>query len=448
MIYRTDMKTKYPLTLITLWIFVLITAFAYLRGIPTVPFHPDESTRIFTSGDIDLLFQRPASLFWREEASDDSRQTYRELDAPLANYIIAIGRWLGGNPPLAQDWDWSKTWQENERAGALPSQELLLASRMVIASLFPLSLIFFFFTAHRFANLFTAWISVFLFATNALVILHTRRAMAEGLLVFTTILSLWCLVCLEQKRWLVAVPAALSFCAKQSLAPLIPLGLLASLWPVEAFSQKRLQHALIQCVKYIFVVLIILFLLHPFLWKKPVKAISAAIQARQDLAARQIADRPGQALNTHARRLVSLVGNLYFTPPMLSETGNYFAETRAAELAYLGNPLHSLFRSIPAGAVLFTLTLFGFSTGILRSFKENRAAQRRLILILAATVFQVAVIYWLIPLPWQRYYLPLIPYACLWAAFGIDQVRQMLSRGILKQSCDKRGGFYTPGRRP
>jgi len=441
------MKNPRPITLILLLIFISAVSAAYLRGTAAVPFHPDESTRIFTSSDGALFLHDPSALFWREEKTGDLRQAYRELDAPLANYLIAFARWLAGNPQLDQDWDWGKTWPENEQAGALPSPSLLLASRLAIACLFPLSLALLFFTARRFANELTAWVSVFLLASNALALLHTRRAMAEGLLLFTSIFTLWLLGRAENKRWLVSIPAALALCAKQSLAPLLVVGLAASLWPVGVPPAQRLKNALAHGLGYTASVLVLIFFLHPFLWENPASAIQAAARARQQLAASQVADRPEQALNSPTRRLVSLVGNLYFNPPMIAETGNYLAEIQSAAEAYLANPLHTLFRSLPGGAALFALALFGVTAGILRTFKAKAAAQRRLILLLAATFLQAIALYWLIPLPWQRYYLPLAPYACLWAAYGVDQLRQASLSAFAKLHAGKPDDSYTAGPR-
>lgn len=424
-------KNKPASLTVFLWV-VAIISFFYIQGVSAVPFHPDESTRIYTSGDAELFWQQPSALFWREEKVGNDRQVYRELDAPLTNNFIALGRWVTNQPPLTKDWDWSKTWQYNQQAGALPSPSLLLTSRMAIAALFPFSIVLLFLTAYRIANEFTAWTSALLLASNALVLLQTRRAMAEGLLLFTTILTLWALVRVGKKRWMISIPAVLSFCAKQTLAPLMLIGLGASFWPVEDRFLKSKKNSLIQSALYGASMVAILIALHPFVWNQPVRAISAAIQARQALAAAQTADRPEQVLNTPGRKLVAMIGCLYLTSPALVEAGNYLAETRSADQAYLDNPLHSIGRSILGGTIFLIFNVFGISSGVLRAINEKDAARRRLVLLLAATLLQTLALYWLIPLPWQRYYLPLVPYACLWCAFGVDQLRQAIVSRIAK----------------
>ncbi|MBE0696574.1 MAG: phospholipid carrier-dependent glycosyltransferase [Anaerolineaceae bacterium] len=423
------MKTR-PASLPALLAFVLVVSAAYLSGLASIPFHPDESTYIYTSADVEGFFRDPSSQFWKPENEGDPLQRYRELDAPLINYFIAGGRWFAGEMPLFTDWDWGKTWQANIQDGAMPSMHLLLASRASVAILLPLSLFFFFLTVYRISNEFTAWASVVLLASNALVLLHTRRAMAEGILLFTSILTLWSLVRIEKERWLISIPTTLAFCAKQLLAPLIPVGLAAVLWRVTGLHGSRWRPIMRQVLLFSMGVFILLAFFHPFLWGQPLQAFKAAIQARQELSAAQIADRPEQVLNTPARKLVSMISCLYLTSPIFAETGNYQSETHSAETAYLANPLHTLFRSIPAGGILLILTLFGFFSGLIQAVKRGAAAQRRLILILAASIAQTLALYLLVPLPWQRYYLPLVPYSCLWIAYGIDQLRQAIDRGI------------------
>lgn len=424
-------------------LFLLVLAvigLGYLVGVPAVPFHPDESTQLFTSADTDTLFTNPGELFWRVDNKNDIRQRYRELDAPLTHMVLAIGRWFAGLPALPVDWDWGKTWLQNEQAGALPSAELLLAGRMAVALLYPFSVAFLFFATRRVTNDFTAWVAALLLATNALVLLHTRRAMAEGALLFTLTLSMWMLVKAEKRPWLSAIPIALAFCAKQTLAMLAPVGLLAALWLMDIRSPKtgkqQYLHLFGQVALFGVVFSAIVFLLNPFLWSQPIPAAQAAFRARQALANAQLSDRPEQALNTPGRKIIGLVGSVYLTPPIFAETGNYLAETRAAEEAYMSSPAHSLFRSLPAGAILMAVGLFGFAWASLRAIRGRFSARRGMVLLLAATALQTLGLLVLVPLPWQRYYLPVVPYACLWAAVGFEQLLHPLSSRLLRRTID------------
>lgn len=413
---------------------LLLYSIAYLGGVPAVPFHPDESTHFFTVVDMELFWKNPTALFWRADREDDLLQYYRLLDAPLTNQFIAVGRWIAGEPAIPVDWDWGKTWQENQQAGALPSPKLLTAGRMSIAVLFPFSLLFLFLSVRKTVNCFTAWMAAILLASNALALLHTRRAMAEGALIFTTTWVMWWLVATEKRPWLTALPTALAFCAKQTLAALVPVSLLAVIWQSGPWTAGKARRVAGHILLFGLISFAILALLHPFLWSQPVKALQAAVRARQELAAAQTADRPEQALNTPALKLVSMIGSLYLTPPIFAETGNYLDDTRAAEAAYLANPLHNLLRSIPAGGVLLMLSLYGLVLGCIRSVRLNGPRNRGLALLAAATFVQGLALLILVPLPWQRYYMPLLPFTCLWIAYGIETLRAVFTRSGRKQS--------------
>ena len=352
------------------------------------------------------------------------------FSCPLTRNIIAAGRWIAGEPALPVDWDWGKSWQENEQQGALPSSGLLLAGRYAVGALFPLTLILLFLTAMCVAGERAAVIAVLLMAGNALVLLHTRRSMAEGALLFTQTLSLWALVSFERRRWGTAIPAALAFSAKQTLAAMMPVSFLAVIWrPGSSHHEdanKNRVDLLRQGAVYCSLLIAVTLLLHPFLWEQPIPALKAGATARQQISGAQQADRPEQTLNTIDKKIIGMIGSLYLTPPIFAETSNYTNETRGAEQAYLSNPLHSLFRSLPAGAALLALNLFGFAAALGDLRRAESTIQRRLALLAAATLLQTVGLLIFIPLPWQRYYLPLIPYACLWTAYGINALIQFV----------------------
>lgn len=394
----------------------------FLGGVAAVPFHPDESTYLFTSSDWEDFLQNPSSQFWMADREGDARQRYRLLDAPLTPALIGLGRSIAGLPALPVDWDWGKTWQANQQAGALPSSALLWTGRMAVAVLFPISILFLFLAARRAVNEPTAWIAALLYAANALALLHARRAMAEGALLLMVTVSLWSLTRAETRAWLTAIPTALAFAAKQTLAALAPATLLAVLWQPGPQGEKTLWHRARPILLYSGLLVGMLFLLHPFLWAHPLQALSSAVKARTVLATAQQNDRPGQALTSPAQKMVSLLGNLYFTPPALAEANNYLEDTRPTDTAYLANPLNHMLRSFAAGAALFGLSIFGYLAGVLR-IVHAPARHRRLALLLAAGTVQTLALLLLIPLPWQRYTLPLLPFTCLYEAYALDLLR-------------------------
>ncbi len=408
------------------WVAIVLTvlfSIIYWSGISGVPFHPDESTYIFMSSDVELFFQQPSSLAWTPGSNSDPRQQYRLLDAPLTRDLIGIGRLVTGLPALKADWNWSLSWDQNSAAGALPSDNMLQAARFSVVWLFPLSLMFTYLAAKKLIDRQVGLIALVLLAANALVLLHTRRAMAESVLLFTVIFAFWGMVSLQNHPWLTAIPIALAFAAKHSTAGLILVGMIVVIW-------RGLPGRKILAVKhlalYLLLFLGITFLLNPFMWADPIGAVQAAISARQDLLQRQVAEYtrliPGQVMNSFPERALGMISNLYFTPLQFAETGNYLAQTQDSVTTYLSYPLQDLMRSFVGGGILFFLTLAGAAVAIVIFRKQNRNFQISMGTLLLSTLATFIGLIFTVPLAFQRYVMPQVPFAMFWTAYAIYQL--------------------------
>jgi len=405
-------------------LFILIASALYLSGVAAVPFHPDESTMLYMSTDFDLYFSEPLSMAWKPDQVVDQRMQYRLLDAPLTRYLLGFSRRLAGIPPLPTDWDWSKSWQENEQNNALPSQALLFNGRMIVSLFFALCLVLIYSIGIEISGLRTAWLAMCLFALNALILIHTRRAMAESALVFTMLLSLWVILRTKQRPWLVAIPLALAFCAKQSSAPLVLVGLIGVI--ANAFQKKpSLSQFLRNLLVFTALFLLIYTLLNPFTWFTPIQSNLAALQARQALLNEQVAAiqsvSPEHILTSLPSRLVGIIGNLFFTPPAVADVANYIDNTKEMAAQYLSNPLHLIFRDWFFGLIYLLLSLVGFVwMGFALRKKQEKRASFLLILIAASAQFIFQII--AIPLTFQRYVIPLVPFSILFIAYCLDQI--------------------------
>ncbi len=426
----------------------VLSAFA-LWGAARVPFHPDESTQLFTSADFDLLFTRPRTLGWQAGRDEDLRQRYRLLDAPLTRYLLGLGRTLSGQPPLPVDWDWGKTWAENAAAGALPSAALLNAGRCAVTALLPFTLLFLYLTGCALGGRRVGLLAVLLLGLHPLVLLHARRAMAEGALLFGVSFTLWALLAAPPRRRasLLGLALGLAVNAKQSALGLTPLIVQGDgggtpeneQWAVDGrrgalhglpSTVHGLRSTVSRSLRSLAVLLAISVLLNPVFWSHPVLAMRSAIRLRADLAARQVADTarlaPETRLDTPGKRLLALVGNLYLAPPRFAEVGNYTAETAASEAAYLANPLHDWGRNLYGGGFFLALTLLGMGRGVREVIRGRTAfgeaqATRKVVCLLAATLLQGGALLVMIPLPWQRYVIPLLPMVVLWEAYAIKK---------------------------
>lgn len=417
-------------------LFVLLVSAAYLSGIPAVPFHPDESTQIFMSSDLEIFFQNAPALYWAPDSAQPLRQHYRLLDAPLARLLIGFGRNITGAPPLQNDWDWSKDWQQNQQAGALPEERLLRLSRFSVAILFPFSLMLLYATAHALGGPSLGWASTILLAGNALVLLHTRRAMAESALLFTSILTLWALVRFQKQPLWIAAPAALAFNAKQTAAVFFLVGLAAVFW----YSSGALPRRLLQGLLYTAIFLAITLLLNPYLWGSPFEAAQASLAARQALLQDQTGYfrliNPSQVLDTAPQRVVAMLAQLFVAPPAIADVSNYLPQTRLAENAYLANPLHTLLRGLPGGGLSMLLAVYGCILACLDACQKSFKLRRPLALLLFAFLGQALALLAAIPLSFQRYYLPLIPLLCLWSGYAILKPLQVLRATSLRRRPD------------
>lgn len=410
----TTHRLSIPLFLVCLAAYSVV----FLSGVARVPFHPDESSYLYMSDELKPLLTRPASLYFDERSDDWPRQSQRLLNPPLLHYVVELGRRAAGLGPLPDNWYWSESWEVNRRAGAIPSPQLLQAGRMAVAVLFPFSLLLFFFTVRRVSGDFTAWIAALLFASNALLLLHTRRAMAEGILIFTLVLFLWVLIYADRRPWLAAIPAALSICAKLSLAPMALVGLLGILWPADRSRAWGVRVR--QAVLFGVLVLAITLALYPVAWRRPMRVVDEILRMRDEVAAIQMHKYTTQVIHTPAQRLTALVRQVYYAAPYFYEDPMYSAYTAQSEAAYRTNPLHTLLRAPAAGSLLLILSLSGM---LLAAWQIIRRGHRALALLLFAALLQAAALFAAVPLEWQRYYLPLQPFVCFWSAFALNQLR-------------------------
>ena len=405
-------------------------------GIPLIPFHPDESTYIFMSADFETFIHDPFSLAWKasreyvagqDNREESVRQLYRELDAPLTRDLIGLARSITGQPALPVDWDWSASWEANQKAGALPGPDLLLVSRLGIVMLLPFSLIFLYLSGIRLGGPLTGWLAVLLMGLNALALLHNRRAMAEGGLTFAVCLAIFAMLDAEKRPWLAGLAVGLAFCTKQSTIALFPAGALAVIAIEGSDIRRRIwQTRAINLTQFGIAALLIILILNPIYWSNPWLAAKAAIQQRQGLMQRQIeaarAFNHDQLLDTNLERGISLIANLFLLPPATAELANYQPHTSASEKSYLQIAGHNWLRGLAGGGIALIFTLFGFILAVIKFF-QSRAEQRRTIgLLLCAFLVQLVLLFFAIPLSWQRYMMPLVPFTCLWMSFGVSRL--------------------------
>ena len=406
--------------------FIGMASWLYLSGILNVPFHPDESTQIYTSSDFEFFFQKPSSLFWQPNPTDELRQHYRLLDPPLTHTWIGFTRWVIGQPALPADWDWSKTWGENSTAGALPDPGLLQTARLSIGLFLPLTLFFAFRAGKTLGGELTGWIAMLLTWSNALVLLHTRRAMAEGPLVMGVFFSLWALTSWKKHLWLSAIPLALAFNAKYSAAPLVLVGIGAILWN-SGENKMPWRQKWICLAGFLALFGGITLLLNSFLWAHPFQALTAALNARVDFMAAQSADyfltNTPLAPANFFQSLLAMTVQLFFTPPASAEVANYLPQTQIFIDRYLANPFNSLLRSFVGGGVQLGVVLLGLADIVRGTFGKTANQNKQvLVLFLSALLLETTFMLVTTNVAFQRYYMVLVPLVVLTGSLGISSL--------------------------
>ena len=409
MIKKQDIKYLILLSLISL---------LYLWGIKDVPFHPDESTQIFMSADFETIFTSFSSLFWEKENEADIRQYYHIMDAPLTRYVIGLGKWIGNQPDLARDWDWSQTWEENQISGSLPETSLLFASRLSVAVFFPISLFFIYLSSKKETSPFFGFVSALLFAVNSLIWLHTRRAMAESLLLFNITFFIFLSYVLKNSDFLFAVPAALAFNAKQSGIVVLILGVIEIL---RRRKSESIKSVFLHLLKYGSVFCLITILLNPFLWKHPIQAAKSALEARSEFTINQQNTyqqaAPGLVLETTGSRIKSFLYHTFLADPISAESGNYNLEQEVSVQNYFKNPLNLISNHLVFKTFFLLLSLSGFLiTGL--DLYEKKLPGPALTIWMGSLLFSVFLIIFL-PLSFQRYYLPVLPFFCFHAGYSL-----------------------------
>ncbi len=414
---RTLIRAHFPFTLL-----FMLTGIFIFSGIKDIPFHPDESTYLYMSGDFEQLLTNPTSLSFQPTNLQDQKQRYRLIDAPLTRYVIGIGRIFGRIPPLQHDWDWSESWDANIKRGAFPSEDLLSAGRYAMTTLLLLSTIFLYASGNTMGGRLTGILAALLLGVNAVALLHARRAMAEGVLIFGITFFLYSLSKSYKYPWMTGFSLAIAINAKHSSLLLFPVGLLAVCW-IQEKSELQMRKTITNISLYLAGFTILTILLNPVFWNHPLEAVTTALSERQNLLIQQVSDTydamPERVLDNPCKRAFALAANLYLLPPSIADVGNYLNQTSASEKLYLSNPFNILFRGLIGGGIMMTLTLFGLILTGLKFSTQPHGIKRIIILYLLATVAIFVGLLVIIPLPWQRYVIPIVPLVCLWIGYGL-----------------------------
>lgn len=407
---------KYLKTDLAFLIFLLFYTSLFVSGISGVPFHPDEATQIHNSRELMTYLTEPRSLAWDGELPVTEDLRFRMIDAPMPRYTIGLIRLFTNHEPPSAHWDWGKSFQENTAAGALPSGDILKGSRLLIAVSIPLAMGFLYLTGRNLSGRLSGWTAAVLLGINPLVLLHGRRAMAEGLLILMISAFLWVSSRHPLNAWFLGAAAALALNTKQSALILIPLGIVGLAWnPIKQGSWKKIFGRL---AIFLSVILLLTVLLNPVLWEHPRRTLQVSWELRSSLSFQQTYDYYQGPPPNLLKRILILIMNLYTTPPRIADIGNYLDAIQGAQTRYLSHIMHRAFRGLIPGSIMLALTAGGFYQ-LGQTYRNGKSNKVSAAVVLLGVVVQAAALVIMIPLPWQRYVIPLIPFLSIILAAGL-----------------------------
>ena len=421
------MKQKSVIDLLAILSILIITVL-FCIDLKSIPFHPDETTQIFMSSDLERFLESPLSIVFDPQKTD-IRQHYRLIDAPLSRWIIGFARMVIASPALKADWDWSKSWDENRASGALPSDDLLIISRLAIAlSIFP-SLIFFYFAIKSLVSTrLLSFVGLLLLVINPLILLHARRAMSEGWLLFAVCFNIWIISRQNRSPLFQIAGSGLAILAKQTAISF----LFVYLW-------NHIRHyisghkSLITTARNIVILGVglcfFLYIFNPVFWQEFAQAIRASINERaetnnsQTQACNQA--NPSYVLDDKGERFTSIIANLYFLPPSIADVPNYEVVNKEQSKIYFGSRLHRYEKPFLVGSIFLFITIFGVILAILEQARSPET-YRNTTDLLIGTLIQFTALLVFIRFPFQRYVLPLIPFSIIWILIALDRIIQVM----------------------
>ena len=430
-----------------LWLALL--ALYIVAGATLVPFHGDESTQIFMGRDYFYLFAD--GDFSKVIFDDSGAQRADEQHLRLLNGTVAktIFGWVAHSLGLAIDeindqWFWGRDYEYNRSSGRIPDAPLLNAARLTAALQLALAAAAFFHVLRLSLNRPTAYIASALFTLHPNMLINGRRAMMEGshILGLTLVLLAGVWLIRERKWWTYAL---LGVCSGFAIATKHPNAIICALVFL-AVSAEPVWHLLLQrgpsqrahfrnlagiaaaglaaCLTFL--------LLNPAWWSAPLRMPALVLSLRSDLLQIQVDLFGGyESVGEQAR------GFFHF---VLAGQHQYFEVGQWAGYDVISAQIEAYERSGLAGFLFGGTVLYGFVYlalaifGALTLARDSRIAGdcKRLLLLWigGSALFTLLVT----PLPWARYYLPLVPALIVLASQALFTIATTIRKRIGPQA--------------
>ena len=425
-----------------LWLICL--ALYIIGGAASVPFHGDESTLMVMGRDYHYMFiegDLDSVLYDASWEASPHEQRLRLLNGTVSKTVYGwIEAQLGIGPrDLNRNWNWGRDFAFNAGRGAIPDDQLLRQARLASALQLALAAAVFFQFSKMMINRPTAYLASALFALHPNVLINGRRAMMEGShilgLMLVLLAAAWLL---RERRWwryvLLGVCAGFAIAAKHpNLIICVLVFLAVARRPLRQLLQtgktdwrppaRELAGVAVAGAFTVFTFL----LLNPAWWSAPWEVAPLIVELRADLLQGQIDWLGGyESFSQQVRGFFDFVfvgERQYFEVPAWAGYEFITAQIKAYEQSWLAGLLF-----IGSSGILGVLCLLLSLYGALKLGRDRAISLEARWLILTWSVGSALATLWLTPLPWARYYLPLLPAMILLASYSLISLAQALRR--------------------
>ncbi len=417
-----------------------------IAGMPLATFHGDESMQVYMSHDYAkaFIYGDPLGLMVGPPYYIDTDPWLRILNGSINRHAIGlswqIAGYTNGDLPPVPGWDWGLDYATNLATNHRPVEGLLLAARASSTLFLAASALILFGIGWQLGGRPLAYLSSAIYTLNPVILLNGRRAMMEGSMLCFGLLAILLAIIISRKRengssalwgwWLgLIVACGLAMASKHTSAVFV--GVAFGWIGVTEFLRFRWRDLLVTVLKLAVsagLVLAIFIALSPALWNDPAARLRDLIEVRADLLDTQI-QADASAPMPFSERVNATITQPFLTPLAHFEAGGWtdFAPISAEIERYMASPLSGLQSANVIGLALTALTLGGFGLLWLPRWRPVNLTWGQVAGVLVWLAGSVA--FALVnPLPWQRYYLPLIPVYALLAGVGIVGLVNAVSR--------------------
>jgi hypothetical protein len=410
---------------------------------------------IYTSKDYTTVFieHNLQSLTVNPPYDIDSDPRLRLLNGSVMRYTVGFIMQLDGltkqDLPPRPGWDWGLHYADDVASGHLPSEAVLTAGRTAALVYFGLSIITMFGIGWQFGGRWTAYIASVLYTLNPIILLNGRRALVEGAMLGFGLLTIWIALQIATRRekgdkglwgwWLaLIISSALALVSKYT-GTIFVASAFGGIFIAEVIRTFRksdsaprpytvLMSSTAKLVARGLLTLMLVVALSPALWNDPISRVRDLSQMLQDQVNIVVSILAPKAPTTIPQRIEGIVTQPFLTPVAYFEQDSWAeaAPVTAEIVRYEASPLSGIPVNPITGIILTGLAGIGFVAifwARLRPY-ESWAASAVLVIWLLVTTTNLLIN----PLPWQRYYLPLIPIDSLLAAIGVMALVKIVRR--------------------